>query len=143
MLADTQLSQSRIKDALMRKRITGGVLDSNSLRTLKDRRDLFYPFSLILHNSKPVGHQVFLCHCSCPQNDFESILHFVLILVLFFLTAGPCWFGNFNTAACRFQLSFAYFSPAVFIFYGRCSLGFVYSTSWDFVAFSCWYKCSI
>jgi hypothetical protein len=142
MLADTQLSQSRIKDALMRKRITGGVLDSNSLRTLKDRRDLFYPFSLILHNSKPVGHQVFLCHCSCPQNDFESILPFVLILVLF-LTAGPCWFGNLNTASCRFQLSFAYFSPAVFIFYGRCSLGFVYSTSWDFVAFSCWYKCSI
>ncbi|GJN32184.1 hypothetical protein PR202_gb20668 [Eleusine coracana subsp. coracana] len=63
MLTDTLLGQSRIKDALMRKRITGGVLDSNSLRTLKDRRDLFYPFSLILHNTKPVGHQVvaFIC----------------------------------------------------------------------------------
>jgi hypothetical protein len=77
MLADTQLSQSRIKDALMRKRITGGVLNSNSLRTLKDRRDLFYPFSHILHNSKPVGHQVSLCHCYCPQSDYESV-HFVL-----------------------------------------------------------------
>jgi hypothetical protein len=62
MLADTQLSHSRIKDALMRKRITGGILDSNSLRTLKDRRNLLYPFSLILHNTKPVGHQVFPCY---------------------------------------------------------------------------------
>jgi hypothetical protein len=57
MLADAQLSHSRVKDALMRKRITGGILDSNTLRTLKDRRDLLYPFSLILHNTKPVGHQ--------------------------------------------------------------------------------------
>jgi hypothetical protein len=60
MLTDSLLSQSRIKDALMRKRITGGVLDSNSLRMLNDRRDLFYPFSLILYNTKPVGHQVLL-----------------------------------------------------------------------------------
>jgi hypothetical protein len=59
MLAGAQLSHSRVKDALMRKRITGGILDSNTLRTLKDRRDLLYPFSLILHNTKPVGHQVF------------------------------------------------------------------------------------
>ncbi|KAM3328622.1 hypothetical protein ACQJBY_026017 [Aegilops geniculata] len=57
MLADAQLSRSRIKDLFMRKRITGGILDSTTLRTLKDRRDFLYPFSLILHNSKPVGHQ--------------------------------------------------------------------------------------
>jgi hypothetical protein len=141
MLTDIQLGQARVKDALMRKRITGGVLDSNSLRTLRDRRDLFYPFSLILHNTKPVGHQVFCCHCLCSQNYYGSIHHFALIIVLF-LTAGSCWFSNLNTAARRFQLSFAYFSPAIFILYGRRTLGFVYSTSWDFVAFSCWYKCS-
>uniref|UniRef100_M8BRJ1 DUF8003 domain-containing protein n=1 Tax=Aegilops tauschii TaxID=37682 RepID=M8BRJ1_AEGTA len=57
MLADAQLSRSRIKDVFMRKRITGGILDSTTLRTLIDRRDFLYPFSLILHNSKPVGHQ--------------------------------------------------------------------------------------
>jgi len=142
MLTDTQQGQARVKDALMRKRITGGVLDSNSLRTLKDRRDLFYPFSLILHNMKPVGHQVFHFHCFCSCNDYGSFLHFVLIIVLLFLTAGSCWFSNLNTTTCRFQLSFAYFSPAIFILYGRRSIGFVYSTSWDFVAFSCWYKCS-
>ena len=142
MLTDIQQGQARVKDALMRKRITGGVLDSNSLRTLKDRRDLFYPFSLILHNTKPVGHQVFHFHCFCSCNDYGSFLHFVLIIVLLFLTAGSCWFSNLNTTTCRFQLSFAYFSPAIFILYGRRSIGFVYSTSWDFVAFSCWYKCS-
>jgi hypothetical protein len=143
MLTDIQQGQAtRVKDALMRKRITGGVLDSNSLRTLKDRRDLFYPFSLILHNTKPVGHQVFRCHYFCSYNDYGSFLHFALIIVLLFLTAGSCWFSNLNTSSRRFQLSFAYFSPAIFILYGRCSLGFVYSTSWDFVAFSCWYKCS-
>jgi hypothetical protein len=69
MLADAQLGHSRIKDALMRKRITGGILDSNTLRTLKDRRDLLYPFSLILHNTKPVGHQVFLCYHVNLYND--------------------------------------------------------------------------
>ncbi|EES02326.1 hypothetical protein BDA96_03G040300 [Sorghum bicolor] len=100
MLADTQLSQSRIKDALMRKRITGGVLDSNSLRTLKDRRDLFYPFSLILHNSKPVGHQdlVGLVISILLLADFSLVLLTFLqlysysmvdvLLVLFILPLG-------------------------------------------------------
>ncbi|AQK90694.1 hypothetical protein Zm00014a_036359 [Zea mays] len=100
MLADTQLSQSRIKDALMRKRITGGVLNSNSLRTLKDRRDLFYPFSHILHNSKPVGHQdlVGLVISILLLADFSLVLLTFLqlysysmvdvLLVLFILPLG-------------------------------------------------------
>jgi hypothetical protein len=50
---------NRNRDAIIRKKITGGVIDSGSLRTLKEKRDFFYPFSLILHNTKPVGHQVF------------------------------------------------------------------------------------
>lgn len=118
MLTDIQLGQARVKDALMRKKITGGVIDSNSLRTLKDRRDLFYPFSLILHNTKPVGHQVFCCHCFCSPYDHVSILNFPLTIILLFLTAGSCWFSNLNTASCRFQLSFAYFSPTLFILHG-------------------------
>ncbi|WVZ72633.1 hypothetical protein U9M48_021058 [Paspalum notatum var. saurae] len=100
MLSDTQLGQSRIKDALMRKRITGGVLDSNSLRTLKDRRDLFYPFSLILHNTKPVGHQdlVGLVISILLLADFSLVLLTFLqlysysmadvLLVLFILPLG-------------------------------------------------------
>ncbi|KAK3160574.1 hypothetical protein QOZ80_1BG0061360 [Eleusine coracana subsp. coracana] len=100
MLTDTLLGQSRIKDALMRKRITGGVLDSNSLRTLKDRRDLFYPFSLILHNTKPVGHQdlVGLVISILLLADFSLVLLTFLqlysysmvdlLLVLFILPLG-------------------------------------------------------
>ncbi|XP_006655064.3 uncharacterized protein LOC102713187 [Oryza brachyantha] len=55
--ADSRLHHSRNNDAVMRKRITGRVLDIDNLRMLKDKRDLFYPLSLILHNTKPVGHQ--------------------------------------------------------------------------------------
>uniref|UniRef100_A0A0E0DMX4 DUF8003 domain-containing protein n=1 Tax=Oryza meridionalis TaxID=40149 RepID=A0A0E0DMX4_9ORYZ len=54
---DSQLDHSRNNDAVMLKRITGRVLDIDNLRTLKDKRDLFYPLSLILNNTKPVGHQ--------------------------------------------------------------------------------------
>ena len=48
----------------MRRRINGGILDSYNLRTLKDRKDIFYPLSLVVRNTKPVGHQV------------QNLLHF-------------------------------------------------------------------
>lgn len=57
MYADSQMGHSRTNDVL-RKRITGTILNVDNLRMLNDRRDLFYPLSLILHNTKPVGHQV-------------------------------------------------------------------------------------
>ena len=56
--ADSQLGHPRSNDAYMCKRITGGILNVDNLMTLKDRSDLFHPLSLILHNTKPVGHQV-------------------------------------------------------------------------------------
>ncbi|XP_072999486.1 uncharacterized protein [Typha latifolia] len=54
---DTQSGHLRNREAVMRKRISGGILDNYSLRMLEDKKDLFYPLSLILHNTKPVGHQ--------------------------------------------------------------------------------------
>lgn len=57
--ADSQMGHSRTNDAL-RKRITGTILNVDNLRMLNDRRNLFYPLSLILHNTKPVGHQVII-----------------------------------------------------------------------------------
>ena len=36
----------------------GGIIVTNSLRMLKEKRDLFYLISFIVHNTKPVGHQV-------------------------------------------------------------------------------------
>ncbi|KAM0912788.1 hypothetical protein ACQ4PT_012593 [Festuca glaucescens] len=55
--ADSQLGHLRSNDAYMCKGITGGILYSDNLMVLKDRSDLFYPLSLLLHNTKPVGHQ--------------------------------------------------------------------------------------
>ncbi|TVU17139.1 hypothetical protein EJB05_33155 [Eragrostis curvula] len=54
---DSQLVHLRNNDALMRKRIVGTIVDVDNLRMLKDSRNLLYPLSLILHNTKPVGHQ--------------------------------------------------------------------------------------
>ncbi|OVA14460.1 hypothetical protein BVC80_1361g12 [Macleaya cordata] len=45
------------KNIWMRERICGGILDTYSLRMLEDKRDIFYPLSCIVHNTKPVSHQ--------------------------------------------------------------------------------------
>jgi hypothetical protein len=56
---DSQMGHSRTNDVL-RKRITGTILNVDNLRMLGGRRGFFYLLSLILHNTKPVGHQVTL-----------------------------------------------------------------------------------
>ncbi|KAK8553297.1 hypothetical protein V6N13_062106 [Hibiscus sabdariffa] len=38
-------------------RIPGGILHAKNLQTLKMRRAICYPFSFVVHNTKPVGHQ--------------------------------------------------------------------------------------
>lgn len=43
---------------MRQKRSYGAILDIDNIRGLEEKRDLFFPFSLILHNTKPVGHQV-------------------------------------------------------------------------------------
>ncbi|XP_022729643.1 uncharacterized protein LOC111284857 isoform X2 [Durio zibethinus] len=46
-----------------RKRSYRGLIDTNSLQMLEEKRDMFYLLSFIVHNTKPVGHQgvSFLC----------------------------------------------------------------------------------
>ncbi|KVH89933.1 hypothetical protein Ccrd_008071 [Cynara cardunculus var. scolymus] len=46
-------------DNLTQKKSYGRVLDINSLKTLKEKRDVFFPFTFIVHNTKPVGHQLY------------------------------------------------------------------------------------
>ncbi|KAJ4765970.1 ephrin type-B receptor [Rhynchospora pubera] len=91
---------SRNRDAIVRKKITGGVIDSGSLRTLKEKRDFFFPFSLILHNTKPVGHQdlvglvismLLLADFSLVLLTFLQLYSFSMVdilLVLFILPLG-------------------------------------------------------
>ncbi|KAK1312882.1 hypothetical protein QJS10_CPA07g01024 [Acorus calamus] len=46
-----------------RKRIYGGVINTSSLCNLEEKKNFSYPCSLVLRNTKPVGHQVvaFVC----------------------------------------------------------------------------------
>ncbi|KAK3137334.1 hypothetical protein QOZ80_5BG0450930 [Eleusine coracana subsp. coracana] len=98
--ADSQLGHSRNNDILIRKRIIGTILDADNLKMVKDRGNLLYPLSLILHNTKPVGHQdlVGLVVSILLLADFSLVLLTFLqlysysmvdvLLVLFILPLG-------------------------------------------------------
>ncbi|KAI9378217.1 hypothetical protein POPTR_018G058300v4 [Populus trichocarpa] len=78
----------------------GGIIVTNSLRMLKEKRDLFYLISFIVHNTKPVGHQdlVGLVISMLLLGDFSLVLLTLLqlysislvdvFLVLFILPLG-------------------------------------------------------
>jgi len=42
----------------MPRRMSGGLLNGKILRTLKEKKTIYYPLALIMYNTKPVGHQV-------------------------------------------------------------------------------------
>ncbi|XP_020215510.1 uncharacterized protein LOC109799381 isoform X2 [Cajanus cajan] len=42
---------------MMPRRMSGGILHAKSLRTLKEKKTVYYPFAFIIYNTKPVGHQ--------------------------------------------------------------------------------------
>lgn len=42
------------------KKIFGGILHAKNLQKLQEKSAICYPFSFIIHNTKPVGHQVIL-----------------------------------------------------------------------------------
>jgi hypothetical protein len=48
---------SNYNNSNRRKKIYGGSLDTNSLKMLDEKRDVFFPLSYVIHNTKPVGHQ--------------------------------------------------------------------------------------
>lgn len=66
---DSLLNEAQKSSGLinMQRRSYGGIIDSNSVKLLEEKRDIFYFLSFIVHNTKPVGHQVYI-HC------FESEL---------------------------------------------------------------------
>ncbi|XP_044471176.1 uncharacterized protein LOC123200112 isoform X2 [Mangifera indica] len=82
------------------KRGYGGIIDTNSLHILEEKRDLFYFLSFIVHNTKPVGHQdlVGLVISMLLLGDFSLVLLTLLqlysislvdvFLVLFILPLG-------------------------------------------------------
>jgi hypothetical protein len=42
----------------MPRRMSGGTLNGKILRILKEKKTICSPLSLIMYNTKPVGHQV-------------------------------------------------------------------------------------
>ncbi|XXG64223.1 hypothetical protein AAC387_Pa05g2227 [Persea americana] len=69
------------------KRICGGILDAYSLRIL-EKRNIFYPLMLIIHNTKPIGHQdlVGLVISVLLLGDFSLVL--LTFLLLYSISLG-------------------------------------------------------
>nr|XP_043627763.1 uncharacterized protein LOC122599331 isoform X2 [Erigeron canadensis] len=82
------------------KRCHGRILDLNSLQAFSETRDIFFPLSFIIHNTKPVGHQdlVGLVISMLLLGDFSLVLLALLqlysisfvdvFIVLFILPLG-------------------------------------------------------
>ncbi|KAA8523204.1 hypothetical protein F0562_009627 [Nyssa sinensis] len=69
------------------KRIFGAILHTKSLQTLGEKKTICYPFSFIIHNTKPVGHQdlVGLVISVLLLGDFSLVLLALLLLYSFSL----------------------------------------------------------
>ncbi|XP_020592059.1 uncharacterized protein LOC110032695 [Phalaenopsis equestris] len=76
------------RDALLRHKIgNGSILDKCNVHTLDDKKDIFYPLSFVMHNTKPVGHQdlVGLVISILLLGDFSLVLLTLLQLYSFSL----------------------------------------------------------
>ncbi|KAL5572508.1 hypothetical protein UlMin_022105 [Ulmus minor] len=94
---DDPLNYLRVNEHLMTRRMFfGRVLNTKSLRTFKEKKSIYYPFSFIVHNTKPVGHQdlVGMLISSLLLGDLclvllnflqlysTSLLHLILVLLI-------------------------------------------------------------
>ncbi|XP_062019140.1 uncharacterized protein LOC133735722 [Rosa rugosa] len=99
LIEEPLISQSH-RSNVRRRRAYGGIVDANNVQMLMEPRDIFYPVSLMLRNTKPVGHQdlVGLVISMLLLGDFSLVLltllqlySFTLVdvfLVLFILPLG-------------------------------------------------------
>nr|XP_043628452.1 uncharacterized protein LOC122599906 [Erigeron canadensis] len=74
-------------DHMTQKKSYGRVLDIDSLKLLKENRELLFPLSFIIHNTKPVGHKdlVGLVISMLLLGDFSLVLLTLLQLYSFSL----------------------------------------------------------
>ncbi|CAH1451664.1 unnamed protein product [Lactuca virosa] len=81
-------SEMKVDDNKKEKKSYGRVLDINSLKTLKEKRDVLFPLSFIIYNTKPVGHQdvVGLVISVILLGDFSLVLLTLLQLFSYSLT---------------------------------------------------------
>ncbi|CAI0409097.1 unnamed protein product [Linum tenue] len=83
----TQPNRSSESNARQRKS-HGGVIDVDSLKTLEEKRDIFYLLSFIVYNTKPIGHQdlVGLVISMLLLGDFSLVL--LTLLQLYSISLG-------------------------------------------------------
>lgn len=64
------------------QKIHAGILDINSLKMLREKRDILFALSFVIHNTKPVGHQdlVGLVISMLLLGDFSLVLLTMLLL---------------------------------------------------------------
>ncbi|KAL8209856.1 hypothetical protein R6Q57_006588 [Mikania cordata] len=73
----TSLIQHRNPEKnIIQKSSYGRILDLSSLQAFEEKRDIFFPFSFLIHNTKPVGHQdlVGLVISMLLLGDFSLVL---------------------------------------------------------------------
>ena len=59
---------------MITRRSVGGILNAKSLKTLKEKITIYYPFSFIFYNTKPIGHQVVNAFCYPPAISQKFML---------------------------------------------------------------------
>nr|GEV91642.1 glycine-rich protein [Tanacetum cinerariifolium] len=80
--------QNAEKSIITGKRSYGRILDLNSLQAFNEKRDIFFPLSYIIHNTKPVGHQdlVGMVISMLLLGDFSLVL--LTLLQLYSISFG-------------------------------------------------------
>ncbi|XVF49069.1 hypothetical protein PTKIN_Ptkin03bG0239400 [Pterospermum kingtungense] len=73
---DSAGSSGAVEHSRICQKINGGILNAKSLRTFKMKRAICYPFSFIVYNTKPSGHQdlVGLLMSIILLGDFSLVL---------------------------------------------------------------------
>ncbi|RXH74676.1 hypothetical protein DVH24_029397 [Malus domestica] len=101
---------------MSQKRFSGGILLSKSLRTFKEKKAICYPFSFIVYNGKPVGHQVlnmpiFILYrlglFIVPRSEIRLFLDAILIL--------PGTFFRYHRILSLYSISLLNFFLVLFI----------------------------
>ncbi|GFZ08569.1 hypothetical protein Acr_20g0003770 [Actinidia rufa] len=98
---------------LLRLKKAYEIIDTTSLKMLKEKMDIFYPLSFITHNTKPVGHQ-----------DLVGLVISMLLL------------GDVSLVLLTLLQLYS-------VSLASCLSSFVCVTAWDFTSLPCWHQCSL
>lgn len=131
---------------LIPRRISGGILHTKSLRRLKEKKSIYYPFAFIIYNTKPVGHQVikWLPSSTLPHLVVENpVCLLERISDSFCIIAGSSWSGCLYITPGRFYHSVAYLTSDVLTVACELLLSFICPSSWCVVSVSIWNQCFV